>query len=112
MMPIKLKIEIILFSLVMIGLIINLVRHNRITIKYSLVWMFAIVGIFISALIPGFLPVVANLLGFELMSNMIFTIMIGILIFVMMILTIIVSGQKEKIRILTQEVSLLKDRIK
>ena len=94
----------------MLGAIIQLVRKNRITIKYSLVWMTAILAILIGALIPGILPWLAKLLGFETLPNLIFTLMIGILISVSMVLTIIVSGLKEKVRILTQEVSLLKER--
>ncbi len=111
-MPIKLQIEIIGFSLIMIAVIVNLVRNNRITIKYSLIWMFAILGILASALIPGVLPWIATLLGFETLPNFIFTLMIGILIVVSMMLTIIVSGQKDKIRTLTQELSLMKEKIK
>lgn len=110
MIPLKLQLEIILFSLFMLGSIIQLVRKNRITIKYSLVWMTAILAILIGALIPGILPWLAKLLGFETLPNLIFTLMIGILISVSMVLTIIVSGLKEKVRVLTQEVSLLKER--
>lgn len=111
-MPIKLQLEIIGFCIVMIAMIIRLVQKNRITIKYSLVWMFAILSILIGALIPGLLPLVGNILGFETLPNLIFTLMIGVLIVVSMILTIIVSGQKEKIRMLIQEVSILKEKIK
>jgi hypothetical protein len=110
MIPLKLQLEIILFSLFVLGSIIQLVRKNRITIKYSLVWMSAILAILIGALIPGILPFIADLLGFETLPNLIFTLMIGILISVSMVLTIIVSGLKEKVRVLTQEISLLKER--
>lgn len=108
-MSIKLQLEIITFCVVLIAIIVRLVQKNRITIKYSLVWMFAILSILIGALVPGLLPWVADLLGFETLPNLIFALMIGIIIIVCMILTIIVSGQKEKIRILTQEISLLKE---
>lgn len=110
MIPLKLQLEVILFSVFMLGAIFQLVRKNHITIKYSLVWMFAILAILMGALIPGFLPWLAKLLGFEALPNLIFTLMIGILISVSMVLTIIVSGLQEKVRILTQEVSLLKER--
>lgn len=112
MMPLKLQLQIIIFSLVMILSMVQLLRKNRITIKYSLVWMGAILAIFISALIPGILPWVADILGFETLPNLIFTLFIGILISVSMTLTIIVSGLKEKVRLLTQEVSLLKESIR
>lgn len=112
MIPLKLKIEVISFSVLMIAFIINLVRHNRLTIKYSLIWMIAILAVLIATLIPGLLPFIGKLLGFETLPNLIFTLIIGILILVSMMLSIIVSGQKDKIRVLTQEVSLLKEKIK
>ena len=112
MIPFKLQLEIILFSVFMLASIVHLVRKNHITVKYSLVWMTAILAILVGALIPGILPWIASLLGFESLPNLIFTLFIGILISVSMVLTIIVSGLKDKVRMLTQEVSLLKERQK
>ena len=53
----------------------------------------------------------ANLLGFEVGSNMIFAGLIAMLIFINIALTVIVSGQSSKIRLLIQEVSMLKGKI-
>ena len=52
-----------------------------------------------------------NLLGFEVGSNMIFAGLIAMLIFINIALTVIVSGQSSKIRLLIQEVSMLKGRV-
>ena len=67
--------------------------------------------ILLTAIIPSFMQLIANFLGFETMSNMIFCILIAVLIFICLSLTIIVSGQKEKTRLLIQEVSILKEKI-
>ncbi|MFA5407243.1 MAG: DUF2304 domain-containing protein [Bacilli bacterium] len=111
-MPLSLKIEIIISCLLIILIILQIVRKGRISIKYSLVWLLSIFVMLISALIPNFMETVANWLGFELLSNMMISMVILVLIFVSISLTIIVSGQKEKIRLLIQEVSLLKEKIK
>ena len=111
MLPFKLILQIILFSGLMFALIIYLVHKNLFTIKYSLIWIFSIMGFLMSALIPNFLTTVQAWLGFEVLSNMIFAVLIGILIFLSLNLTVIVSRQKENIRLLTQEIALIKERI-
>lgn len=111
MLPIKLIIQIILFCILMFILVIYLIHKNLFSIKYSLIWIFSITGFLLSALIPNFLTTIQTWLGFEVLSNMIFTILFGILIFLSLNLTVIVSRQKENIRLLTQEIALIKERI-
>lgn len=110
-MPLKLVFEVLLFVIIMLVIITSIVKTGRISIKYSLVWFFSIFVIFLSAIIPNFMQIIANLLGFQTLSNMIFSILIAILLFICISLTIIVSGQKEKIRLLIQEVSVLKKKV-
>ena len=62
-------------------------------------------------LFPNIMTSIANLLGFEVGSNMIFAGLIAILCFINIVLTVIVSGQNAKIRLLIQEVSILKGEI-
>lgn len=109
-MSLSLKLDSIIFILFIIVLIIVLVKREKISIKYSLVWLFPCVLMLIFVLIPGFLSFITNLLGFQTASNMIFALLIGFLIVVTIALTVIVSKQKEKIRLLIQEVSLLKEK--
>ena len=45
------------------------------------------------------------------MSNMLIGILIAMLIFITISLTIIVSGQKYRITLLTQELSMLKEKV-
>lgn len=110
-MPIKLILEILLFCLLMFIIILIILKRGRISVKYSLVWFIPVIVILICALIPNFMMMLAKLLGFQTLSNMIFSILIAILIFICLSLTIIVSGQKEKIKLLIQEVSLLKEKV-
>ncbi len=111
MLPIKLIMQIILFSGLMLFLVVYLVHKNLFTIKYSLIWIISIAGFLLSALIPNFLSTIQSWLGFEVLSNMIFAVLIGILIFLSLNLTVIVSRQKENIRLLTQEIALIRERI-
>lgn len=63
------------------------------------------------AIFPFTIEFVANMLGFTTLSNLITAMIIAILLFLTMSLTIITSGQKKKITLLIQEVSILKEKI-
>lgn len=109
-MGIELKISAIIFLLFMIIFVLYLVRKEKITIKYSLVWILPCVVLLIFVLVPGFLTWTTNLLGFQTASNMVLSLLIGLLMVISIALTVIVSKQKEQIRLLVQEVSLLKGK--
>ena len=88
----------------------HLVKKERIAIKYSLVWLLPCIVLLIFVLVPGFLTWTTKLLGFQTASNMILTLLVGLLLIITISLTVIVSKQKEQIRLLIQEVSLLKEK--
>ena len=100
-----------IFILVILFTIIYIVRKDKISVKYALVWLFAGVILFIFVLFPSIMNFISTLLGFEVGSNMIFAGLIAMLIFINIALTVIVSGQSSKIRLLIQEVSMLKGKI-
>ena len=68
--------------------------------------------LFIFLLIPGLLEVLTHLLGFQMSSNMIFSLLLSVLVVISISLTGIVSSQDKKIRLLIQEVSMLKQSLK
>lgn len=110
-MSLKLILEALIFVVIMLIIITSIVKRGRISVKYSLVWFFSIFIIFLAAIIPNFMHTIANILGFQTLSNMLFAILISLLIFICISLTIIVSGQKEKIKLLIQEISILKQKV-
>ena len=111
-MSLKLHLYSLIAICIVILSIINILRKGRMNVKYSIVWLFAFGLLFISILIPNLLPKITTLLGFGLASNMIIVCFIAILIFINISLTIIISGLNEKVRLLIQEVSLLKTEVK
>ena len=106
----SLKIISVLFCLVIIGIILYIVKKGRISIKYSLIWFFSMFVLLLLILIPNLLSFLTHLMGVEIASNLIFALIIAVLIFINISLTIIVSGQNDKIRLLVQEISLIKGK--
>lgn len=99
--------------IILISIVITLfVRKNKISIKYSIIWYFICLILAILTLFPNLLGPITSFFGIQVASNMIFAIMIGGLFIITISLTIIVSIQKEQIKNLIQEVSIIKQKIK
>ena len=111
-MGFELKVSSIVFLLLLIVFVLYLVRKEKISVKYSLVWTIPCVILLIFILVPGFLSWTTSILGFQTASNMVLSLLIGLLLMITIALTVIVSKQKEQIRLLVQEVSILKKSIK
>lgn len=108
----SLIITVIIFAFILGLSVLYLLLKNRIPVKYALVWLFSTIVIIIIALIPNLMEKLAKLLGFELLSNMVLCLFIAILMFLTLILTVMMAGQKKKTTLLIQELSLLKAEVK
>ena len=109
MIDIKLKISVIIALLVVIGIITHFLKKNRITVRYAIIWFVSLLVLMLFVLFPEILGWLTSLAGMQLSSNFLFVLLIVFLFFICISLTIIVSEQKEQIRKLVQEVSILKD---
>lgn len=110
-MSYNLIISLLVFSIIWIAIILVILKHDKIPIKYSLVWLISAFILILVAVAPRFLEIVASLLGFETVSNMVAGIMFILLLYITMVLTIIVSKQKKKTTLMIQEISMLKQRV-
>ena len=100
-----------LFAVIIIFGILYLIRKEKINIKYAIIWLLLFGLLALLLIIPHLLTTITKLLGFEVSSNMIFAIIIGVLIIISISLTAIVSTQDRKIRKLIQEISLMKNKM-
>ncbi len=108
-MRLRLILAAVIFLFVLV--IINFIKKDNISLKYSLIWLISGISMIVATMIPNFLEGMSHFLGFELVSNMIFMIAIIILLMICFSFTIIVSRQTQKIKLLIQEVSILKNRV-
>lgn len=111
-MSINLQIVSCLFLLTIISIIIYILRKGRISVKYSLVWLLATMTLLLLLIFPRLFSWLTKMLGFSLGSNMVFAGLIAMLMVINIVLTVIVSGQNEKIRLLIQEISILKEKLR
>ena len=108
-MSINLKIIALTFIFLLVLLVMFFSLRKKISVKYTIFWCSCLCILVLFTLFPDLLLWFTKLFGIQLASNFIFAILIGVLFFVTIYLTMVVSEQNEKIRKLIQEVSLLKN---
>ncbi len=99
------------FSSIIIFFILYLIKKENVNIKYSLVWLVLFLILLICLLIPGLLDCITKLLGFQTSSNMVLSLLIAVLVIINIVNTVVNSHQDKKIRLLIQEVSMLKEKM-
>lgn len=107
-MKLEIQLVALLFILILFLLVTYYVKKNKISIKYSIVWYLSLLVLALFTIFPWLLGFVTKLVGIQLSSNFIFAFMIGVLFFLTLSLTIIVSEQSKKITLLIEEISILK----
>lgn len=110
-MTLKLIVSVIVFAVILFLILLYLLRKGRIPVKYAIVWILAVLFMLLVILIPNGMENLAKLLGFELLSNMVLCIFVAVLMFITLILTVMMAGQKKKTTLLIQELSLLKKEV-
>lgn len=107
-MSITLTTTLLVVSLFLVLLTTHFLKKGRIPEKYSLLWYGFSLIIFLVGIFPNLFSFISNKLGFQVMSNLIIAIIVGLLVLLTMVLTIMIAGQKKKTTLLIQEVSLLR----
>ena len=99
-------------DLVFLLLIFLFVKHGKLSVRFSLAW-FALGGVL---LVCAAFPVVAKmlraLLRFEVVANMVFTLLFCFVLLVLLILSATASSQTEEIKRLAQQNALLEHRVR
>lgn len=110
-MSISLKIVLFLIVATYIILLLNSVKKNKMKIGYLIIWITIGAALTISLLLPNFVENISKLIGFEMPINMIFSIAIFVIIYLIYGVISLISEVESKNVMLIQEVSLLKKRI-
>ena len=99
-------------DLVFLFLIFLFVKHGRLSVRFSLAW-FALGGVLlVFAAFPLVAKMLRGLLRFEVVSNMVFTMLFGFVLLVLLILSATASTQTEEIKRLTQHNAILEHRVR
>ena len=99
-------------SVLMLFLIIELVRRERLTFKYAAGWLLVSVAGILLAVFEGVLHAVARFLGFALLSNFVFFAILVGFVFLSLLLTILLCQQNDRNDRLAQLVGMLENKVR
>ena len=112
MIPDKLRISLVLVLIIYFVLILLLLKKREISLKYTLLWLFAGLCMGILLIWPKSLTIIISIIGIQGSMNGLFILAIAFVIAILMSITSIVSKQSEKIRSLTQTIAILEKKIR
>lgn len=110
MMSSSLVYGLLLVSIFIAAVVIYILIKGRMPMKYALVWFIPSIAIIILALVPQIFFDISKIFGFQTISNLIVGFFFLMLFFIIMALTVIISGLTSKVNLLIQEVSMLKEK--
>lgn len=112
MIDLKLQIVLSIGMLVYFFVLIYFLKKKQLTTKYTLLWIFAGVLMFIMVLFPQILTFFAGLIGFDVPANMLFAIIFFCIFVLLIFLTSVVTKLNDRVTRLTQSLALLEKRVR
>ena len=106
------RMIVVLISILIFFFVIELIRRQKMTLKYSIFWLALCITVFTFAIHHQWLDKISISFGFELPSNCIFFLLFVFFIFLSLLLTIYVNEQNSRSEKLAQVVGMLGYQIK
>lgn len=110
-MTVALRLFMVVSCILLSVYVIHLVKHERLQLRYSLLWLFLALAMLVCALFPDPLFSIAATLGFEAPASFIFFTGMILLLLISLSLSTIVSKQQTSIKNLTQKLALLEHQL-
>lgn len=107
-----LRLFLLIAILVYFVLLVLLMRRGSMSIKYSLVWVFAGLIMLILIVWPDILYRFSMLVGISMPVNALYSFIFFCMLIILVSLTAIASGMNEKIKKLTQTQAIMEQRLR
>ena len=102
----------IIVGILFLVMMIELIRKNKVALKYALLWLLSGVLMLLFAIFPQLLDRMARMIGIYSPVNALFAVLLCCGLVLMISFSVIMSGNKKAIVRLTQEISLMENRIR
>ena len=112
MLPSRLKIILVIAIVVFFVIIFYMLKHKRLTLKYTLLWLFTGFAMLILVLFPELMLGISQLIGVQTVMNTLYIFLFAFILMLLMMLTSIVSKQTERIKMLAQNNALLEEKMR
>lgn len=92
--------------------VINLIRRQKMSFKYALIWFVLSASVIVLAIYDHILYTIAHWAGFTLLSNFIFFLLLIFVILFSLLLTLYINEQNNRTEAMAQAIAKLDFRIK
>ena len=106
------RVGLILGAILFLFVILWMLKKKKLTVRYSIVWFFAAFALVLFAVFPYIVLVLRDLLQVELVSNLVFLMVLAFVLFMLLSISCIVSVFSEKLKRMSQESALLEQRVR
>lgn len=110
-MTFKAQVILTIVFIVLLGIILNMVKKRRLELKYVLVWMACDIVLILFTCFPQLMGGLSYILGIQSPMNMIFFLGLLMTLCIVFSLTIALSRVTEKVRKLSQIISMLPEEM-
>ena len=110
-MPIQLQILAVILAIVFFVFTIYLIRKGHAEVRQMNKWLFLGLVMIFGALFPSLGNKVASFLGITTLTSLALFVLTGILLYFSLVTQINLINKEKQLKILTQELSLLKKKI-
>ena len=107
-----LQILLILGAIALFGMIVWLIKHKKIEVKYSIIWLAFSATMILFALFPYLVLVLGDISGVANPVNFIFMTLFVFILLIMLSVSAVISGFSTKIKRLAQANALLEKRVR
>jgi hypothetical protein len=106
------QLAAIVFSLLVFGLVFEMVRRRRLRERYAILWLSAALVLIVLAAWTGLLRSVSSALGIKTPSNAFFVIAFAFTLLLLLHLSSLVSRFADESHVLAQRLALLEQRLR
>ena len=107
-----LQILLILGAMALFGMIVWLIKHKKIEVKYSIIWLAFSATMILFAIFPYLVLVLGDISGVVNPVNFIFMTLFVFILLIMLSVSAVISGFSTKIKRLAQANALLEKRVR
>ncbi len=107
-----LQVLLIVGALALFGMIVYLIKHKKIEVKYSIIWLAFSATMILFAIFPYLVLVLGDISGVVNPVNFIFMTLFVFILLILLSVSAVISGFSTKIKRLAQANALLEKRVR
>ena len=104
-----LQLVLVITTVLFFIYILLMIKNKKLELKYSLVWLCSSFLLIIFSIFPSIIKAISTILHIETPVNALFLMIIFFLIIISFTLTIALSRNSNRVKVLTQELAILKN---